>query len=187
MLGRKLPQNNTDDAARSFMPKDFIDNMRDNRTIPQLNGISLNAVFRAAGNQYALSPALLKAISEALSGLKPDAVSPGGKLGLMQLTPGIARMLRLHDPFDPIESVFGGARYLRLLLDRSRGNLRLALAAYFNGIEAAISTEAPLSRDTQDFIELVYSLTAAYAGYKGQEQKGKLFTELAGLLKNGHK
>lgn len=106
---------------------------------------------------------------------------------MMQLTPDVARQLGLRDPFDPVENIFGGARYLRLLLDRSRGDLRLALAAYFNSGENNIPAEAPFSRETQAFVELVYSLTAAYAGHKRQVQKGKVFAELAELINNGHK
>jgi len=187
LLDKKWLQHKPGNPAGAFMPKDLVDPVSTWRAAPRLNGNSLNAVFRAAGSRYSLSPALLKAIGEALSGLRADMVSPAGKLGLMQLSPGVARLLRLQDPFDPVENIFGGARYLRLLLDRSGGDLRLALAAYFNSEEAGVAAEAPPSRETQAFIDSVYAFAAAFAGRKKQEQKGELFTDLAGLLKNSPK
>ncbi|MEW6447082.1 MAG: lytic transglycosylase domain-containing protein [Bacillota bacterium] len=188
MLDKKPRQSNKlNEPVKSFLPKDFLDTTPSYGAVPRLNGYTLNAVFRAAGNQYAISPALLKAIGKALSGLKADAVSSEGNLGLMQLTPAVARMLRIRDPFDPVESIFGGAQYLRQLLNRTRGDLRRALAAYLHGGESNVSAEVPLPRETQSFIELVYALTAAYAGYKEQQQKGEVFAELAALLKKVQK
>jgi soluble lytic murein transglycosylase-like protein len=61
------------------------------------------------------------------------AVSPAGAVGLMQLMPDVASEMGVDDPFDPRQNIMGGAKYLRRLLDRHRGNMRLALASYNAG------------------------------------------------------
>ena len=51
----------------------------------------------------------------------------------MQLMPAVAEELNVLDPFDPRQNIFGGARYLRSLLDRNGGNLDRAVASYNAG------------------------------------------------------
>ena len=51
----------------------------------------------------------------------------------MQLMPDVAEELDVFDPFDPRQNILGGARYLRWLLDRNKGNLNLAVASYNAG------------------------------------------------------
>lgn len=179
--------NHWQEAEKFASPRDFL-GAPDTRPSPRINGVSLNAIFRAAANRYGLSPALLKAIGKVLSGLKADNLSPGGRMGIMQLTPETARMLKISDPFDPVENIFGGARYLRRLLDRYRGNLRLALAAYYATEEVSPESDSTsLPRETQEFVTLVFTLTAANAGLQPRRPRSGLFDELANLLKNGRK
>ncbi len=68
------------------------------------------------------------------SGWNPEAVSSRGAIGLAQLMPQTARLLRV-DPRDPVQNLQGGARYLRMMYDEF-GSWRLALAAYNAGPEA---------------------------------------------------
>jgi soluble lytic murein transglycosylase-like protein len=93
----------------------------------------LSPVFERAGFAYGVSPLLLRAVAEQESGLQPCAVSRKGALGLMQLMPETATFLGLNDPFDVEENIFGGARFLRQLLDRFQNDLGLALGAYNAG------------------------------------------------------
>ena len=88
--------------------------------------------FAAAAERYDLSQALLVAVARQESGLRADAVSPAGAIGVMQLMPKTASRLGV-DPHDPAQNIMGGAAYLRQMLDRFGGHLDLALAAYNGG------------------------------------------------------
>jgi soluble lytic murein transglycosylase-like protein len=90
-------------------------------------------LIRAASRKYSLDPALVKAVIHAESRFDPQAVSPKGAMGLMQLCPVTVKELKISDPFNPKYNIYGGVRYLRELLDTFDGNKHLALAAYNAG------------------------------------------------------
>ncbi len=82
--------------------------------------------------RYNLDTEFILRVIEAESGGDPRAVSPKGAIGLMQLMPETARALGVQDPYDPVQNIEGGVRYLSHLIHRF-GDLRLALAAYNAG------------------------------------------------------
>jgi len=88
-----------------------------------------------AADKYGLPRELVRSVMAAESGFQPQAVSPRGAIGLMQLMPTTAHDLGV-DPQDPVQNVDAGARYLRDLLVRYNGALWHALAAYNAGPEA---------------------------------------------------
>lgn len=96
----------------------------------------LQQYFERAGKQYDIDWRLLAAMGYQESFWDPKAVSPTGVRGIMMLTEDTARQLNVTDRLDPAQSIEGGARYLRQLLDRFPENvttpdrLWLALAAY---------------------------------------------------------
>ena len=95
-----------------------------------------DAIIRDAARRHQVDVALVKAVIRAESDFVPQAVSPKGALGLMQLMPATARMHNVWRVLEPRENVEGGVTHLRYLLDRYGGNLRLALAAYNAGEKA---------------------------------------------------
>jgi soluble lytic murein transglycosylase-like protein len=95
-----------------------------------------DAIIEKAAMSAALEPNLLRAVIVVESGFNSRAVSKRGAVGLMQLMPATASRFGVSNPYDPLENVHGGARYLKFLMDRFGQNVRLALAAYNAGEDA---------------------------------------------------
>jgi soluble lytic murein transglycosylase-like protein len=99
---------------------------------------------------------LVRAVMEQESGLRPCAVSAKGAQGLMQLMPETSGELNVKDPFDPTENIAAGARYLKQLLDKYKGDTKLALAAYNAGPSAVDAVNAvPDIPETRDYVEAI--------------------------------
>lgn len=90
-------------------------------------------VIRDAASRHGLDPALLHAVIQAESAYNPGAVSHKGAMGLMQLMPGTAARYGVRNPFDPVDNIGGGARYLSDLMDMFQSDVALAVAAYNAG------------------------------------------------------
>lgn len=104
-----------------------------NRLHPTISEQELEPMISRFSRQHQLHPALIRAVIKAESGFDPHAVSRAGAVGLMQLMPQTAARMDVRDLYDPEDNIGGGTKYLRQLLDRFRGNLPLALAAYNAG------------------------------------------------------
>jgi soluble lytic murein transglycosylase len=113
--------------------------------------------------QHRLSPALLRAVIKAESDFDPRAVSRTGALGLMQLMPRTAAAMKVEDPFNPVENIAGGAKYLRYLLNRFHGDLPLALAAY-NAGEYRVKRwqQIPPIQETQFYVKKVLNYYSVF-------------------------
>lgn len=103
---------------------------------------------------------LIDAVIIVESGYDPNAVSPKGAMGLMQLMPGTAERFDVADPFDPADNIDGGARYLRWLMRRFDGDLQLVLAGYNAGENAVArnGNQIPPYAETRAYVQRVLSL-----------------------------
>jgi len=123
---------------------------------PSLEDGRLGALVSSAAQKQSLDPALLIAVMRQESGFRPCAVSVKGALGLMQLMPETARELHVADVFNPEQNIRGGAAYLRQLLDRYKGDLRLALVGYNAGPRRAdLPTGAPYPLETHNYVAAI--------------------------------
>jgi soluble lytic murein transglycosylase-like protein len=115
-----------------------------------------DGIIDQASRRFGIDSALIKAVIKAESDFDHQAVSRKGAQGLMQLMPDTADEMRVQDPFDPAENIFGGARYLGLMLRRFNNDHQLALAAYNAGPENVETYKGvPPFPETKAFIKRV--------------------------------
>ena len=126
---------------------------------PQAPRPSPSQLADAAAEKYGLPSWLVRGVMAAESGNRPDAISPKGAVGLMQLMPPTAKLLGA-DPADPRQNVDAGTRYLRSLLEKYNYGLWHALAAYnagpgavqkYRGIPPYAETVNYIQRIMRDF------------------------------------
>ena len=133
---------------------------RQGESNPKTRGQNFDYPISEAAAKYDLDPALIRAVIQVESNRNPEAVSPAGAQGLMQLMPKTAAAMGLNNPFDPAQNIEGGSRYLRQLLNRYQGNRRLALAAYNWGMGNLEKRPEALPKETQQYllkVEKAYS------------------------------
>ncbi|MDD2815532.1 MAG: lytic transglycosylase domain-containing protein [Thiotrichaceae bacterium] len=104
--------------------------------------------------RWGIDAALLDAVITVESGYNPQALSPKGAQGLMQLMPDTAARYGVTDRSDPLANLEGGARYLRDLLLMFKGDVTLALAGYNAGENAVIKAgnRIPAYAETQEYV-----------------------------------
>jgi Transglycosylase SLT domain len=108
---------------------------------------------------HGVSSELIRAVIAVESEFDAYAVSSKGAQGLMQLMPFTARRFGVGNPFDPRQNIFGGAQYLRFLLDMFSGDVALAVAAYNSGENAVLRFKGiPPFRETQGYVRKVRGL-----------------------------
>ena len=117
-------------------------------------------------NRRNIPSSLVRSVINAESGFDPDATSPKGAMGLMQLMPSTVMDLGVENPFDPEQNINGGTALLKNLLDTYQGDYSKALAAY-NAGRANVDRAGgvPDFKETKDYVRKVIDL---YAGDKGK-------------------
>lgn len=137
---------------------------------------SYDGLIKEAAQENGLDEALVKAVIQAESSYRADAVSSAGAQGLMQLMPATAASLGVTNSFDPAQNISGGTKYLKSLIDRF-GDLRLALAAYNTGPSRIsglnitdpdnASEYAKISERVRNYVSTVLSNYEAYRSQEG--------------------
>jgi soluble lytic murein transglycosylase-like protein len=128
-----------------------------------LNTQAFDREIRSAAAFNAVEESLIRAIIHAESAYQPDARSPKGAQGLMQLMPATAADLAVVNPFDPAQNIEGGARYLSQLLAEFKGDLDLAAAAYNAGPNAVYKHGGiPPFDETREYVRRVKILYKRY-------------------------
>ncbi len=122
-----------------------------------------------AAQRYKIPAPLVRAIMQAESNFDPNAVSPKGACGLMQLMPPTAAEMYVKDIFDEKENIEGGVRYLRVLANQFGGDMVKMIAAYNAGPDAVrkYGGNVPPYEETQGYVRKVLQL---YYHYKERER-----------------
>ncbi len=124
-------------------------------------------IVRSASYRYDVDPYLVLGMIRVESNFNAFAVSHKGAKGLMQLMPGTARLYKVDDVYDPVQNIYGGVGYFRLLLDRFDGNVQLALAAYNAGPGAVAKyNRIPPYPETRNYVRRVMGY---YQFYRNSE------------------
>lgn len=141
-------------------------NQLDWEKIP-LNRAAFKDEIYTAAAVFAVDDALIRAIIHAESAYQPDALSPKGAQGLMQLMPATQQELQVTDVFDPASNIEGGTLYLSRLLGQFNQNVELAAAAY-NAGPGAVSEYGgvPPYKETREYVRRV---TILYRRYRSAE------------------
>lgn len=117
-----------------------------------------DSYIRTSATRHGVDPALMKAMMHTESAFNPNARSPVGAQGLMQLMPATARRFKVSNAWNPAENIEGSAKYIAWLMRRFNNNVEFAVAGYnagegnvdkYNGI--------PPFRETRNYVKSVMS------------------------------
>lgn len=127
--------------------------------------------FRTAAKKTGVDDAWLRAVAHAESDFDAKALSPKGAMGVMQLMPDVAKEYGVANPYSSAESINAGARHLRQLMKRYKGDLTLVAAAYNAGIGTVSRYGGvPPYAETQEYVSKVTALYELYLRALGRKQ-----------------
>lgn len=128
-----------------------------------LNRQAYDDEIRAVAEVFSVDDSLIRAIIHAESAYHPEALSPRGAQGLMQLMPATQKELQVVDVFDPLSNIEGGTLYLSRLLSQFDQSVELAAAAYNAGPGAVREHGGiPPYKETREYVRRVKILHRRY-------------------------
>jgi hypothetical protein len=141
---------------------------------------------RLVAPEYQLQPHLVLAFIATESNFDPNAVSPKGAQGLMQLMPETAARFGVRNLKDPAQNLRGGMAYLRWLMAYFEGDLRLVSAAY-NAGERAVERYlgVPPYAETRLYVLKIRAATGGQTTHPYDPSVTRSTSVLAGMLNRG--
>ena len=124
----------------------------------------LSQEIAEAARRSSLDPQLVAAIVQVESNFNHKATSNKGAKGLMQVMDATAGECEIHDPYHVVNNLMGACSCLRKLIDRYRGDIKLALAAYNAGPRNVDRYKGiPPFKETQNYVKKILALYRTYS------------------------
>ena len=175
MLNNVAKDNSSDIISQNTIPGVDINNIKINNNMVSYNSSDgdtkneINNIIENTAQKYGVDGNFIKAIVGQESSFNPQAVSKAGAMGLMQLMPKTSESLGVKNPFDVLENIDGGTRYIKKLIDSFGGNKELALSAYNGGIsrmnKRSVDTIEEINKmpmETQNYVDKVMKKYESY-------------------------
>lgn len=144
-------------ASQTTTPYGTFGDIYRNEKLP-VNNNAYDSIISRASAKYGVPEGLIKAVIHTESGFNPNATSPVGAQGLMQLMPKYHADRGVSNGYNPEQNIMGGTKFLKSLLKEFDGDLDKSIAAYNAGAgNVRKHGGIPPFKETQDYVERVQS------------------------------